>query len=129
MIRTSATVAMLIFVALPTIGLSQVPQGRVFPSSELLRACTISVRSYDSGSRAGSTSEIGDTHWCLGYLQGALDTMLPHPQTYGICFPPGISTGQTARMIVKHLQERPERLHHPAIVELRTMLSRVFPCT
>ena len=74
---------------------------------------------------------------CVAYLAGfvhgtlsiqtADNTMRGVPNV--ICYPPvGISTEQTRRIVVKWLEDHPERLHNEAALEVFFAILNAFPC-
>jgi hypothetical protein len=70
---------------------------------------------------------------CFGYVSGMIDSYkilsAVNPSIRFICLPrQGISTDQATRIIVKWLQEHPERLHETPRILVFDALRSAFPC-
>lgn len=96
----------------------------------LLGACVFLVRQKDGHTISNRESE--EAHWCDGYLAGVITTALLDSQL-GIekapfCMPEGVSNIQVARVVVKHLQENPARLHESGLLHVLIALQTAFPC-
>lgn len=71
---------------------------------------------------------------CSGFMQGMTNTNLYY-QAYlkntnpFFCLPePGISNLQAARVVVKYLQDHPEKLHEEPVILAVAALRNAFPC-
>lgn len=83
----------------------------------------------------------GGANVCLGYVQGAIDTILlfkglavratqsdtPVLAGWG-CFPAGVTAGQGRDIIVRYLESHPERRHISGATQVYIALSEAFPC-
>jgi hypothetical protein len=63
------------------------------------------------------------TGLCAGYVMGVTDTTL---ELY--CFPPGITTMQIRGVVVKYLDNHPEKLHLLAPGLVIKAMQTAFPC-
>jgi len=63
---------------------------------------------------------------CVGYLEGVLDAV--HGQPTGICTPSAIKNEQLIRIVLKHLNDNPAKLHDRASSQILVALRDVFPC-
>jgi hypothetical protein len=70
--------------------------------------------------------------YCLGYVASAIDSHSAWTHwgdlTTQICLPNGVSRGQLAQVVVKHLKERPEALHQGGGGLVLNALMLAFPC-
>jgi Rap1a immunity proteins len=92
----------------------------------LVKRCRAVLRVADSGIAAND----GDLEHCIGYLQGfteGYETATTF-RTKTICLPSGVSNAQVARVVVRYLEDNPERLDHPRFMGVLTALSVKFPC-
>ena len=82
-----------------------------------------------------------DSEWCLGYLRGFLagfDAMaLAQSKAFGgyqaltkkyVCFPEHSTIGQDARVLVKWLNDHPERLHEDGGWLTLAAFLDAYPC-
>jgi len=69
---------------------------------------------------------------CTGYIEGVDDSAvtLAHWEGFAeyICPPEGVTSGQFRKVVVKHLNENPEKLHMTASSLVLKALSEAFPC-
>ncbi|MGB9202746.1 MAG: Rap1a/Tai family immunity protein [Terriglobales bacterium] len=75
-----------------------------------------------SGARAGL---------CVGFLDAfrQLSRMLPSPSNTRLeCLPEGVGQEQFIRVILKYLDEHPEKLHLPAAQIVYDAANEAFPC-
>jgi hypothetical protein len=113
--------------------------------NQLLHDCSALVRYIDAGftvatGSTAATSKFG-SDWCIGYIYGfvaGFDAMamaegktyeeyLTLKRTY-ICFPDGNTLGQDARVLVKFLNDHPERLHEDEGGLVFAAFMNAFPC-
>lgn len=89
--------------------------------NELLRDCTASVRRDGVDSyRAG---------WCLGYLAGVRHTRSLYTKFPSVdCTPQEVTSGQIKSIVVKYLQDHPEKLHYTNYGLVNMALNEAFPC-
>jgi hypothetical protein len=70
--------------------------------------------------------------YCVGYIASASDTAeMWANQGFmkkAICHPENVSQGQLRQIVVKFLEENPEKLHLSADSLVVTALIRAFPC-
>lgn len=77
-----------------------------------------------SGVQAGS---------CLGMVEGVRNTMLilnsSLPEKMKICLPPtGIKNGQAVRVVVKYLNDNPEKLNEDSTLLTMLAIAHAYPC-
>lgn len=65
--------------------------------------------------------------WCLGFLEG-LDDMGAASGARFYCLPDNASFGQQARVVVKYLNDHPEKLHEIDVALAIAALREAFPC-
>ena len=86
---------------------------------QLLEACQTAIRGIDGADQNATQLVLGGQ--CIGYMIAASDfTKLLHALGFeaAVCFPDGVSPAQMARVVVKFIEEHPERLHEgpPSLV-------------
>jgi len=91
---------------------------------------------FDSGNRLYEDCS-ADTYfnrgYCGGYVVGIVDT-IESMQASGVlpanamCIPEGVTKGQLADVVQKHLQDHPELRHHEAGELVPMAINRAFPC-
>ncbi len=77
-----------------------------------------------------------DRDWCLGFLQGlyggySIGIFVGTPgsdQAGLLCVPENVTTGQTADVIVRFLEQNPARRHEGAVWLSFAALREAFPC-
>lgn len=107
--------------------------------NQLLQDCGSLIRHADADFR--SATDTYGAHWCLGYIDGFLEGFdafaLAHGKTYEeyetlrsiyVCFPSASTIGQDARVLVKWLNDHPERLHEDANLLTFTAFQSAYPC-
>jgi hypothetical protein len=107
--------------------------------NNLLDNCTQMVNYADNSSAQTNDVKFG---WCSGWLDGVIATLdqwhVATSQDFdsysktgivGICFPQGVTKGQTARVIVKYLRDHPNRLQESQMLLTIDALRDAFPCT
>lgn len=71
-----------------------------------------------------SVQEAYETGFCQAYIRGVTDEI---PKV-SKCIPSGVTYEQIWRVVIKYLQNHPERLHlYPAFL-IREALEKAFPC-
>lgn len=105
--------------------------------NKLLRDCTAAIADptpsedeFDAGLCYGFLLGLGDMSF-LYFTAGDGITLKDgrHLPTRLYCLPDGATVGQGARIVVKFLQEYPEKLHEAgALLAVRT-LKEAFPCS
>jgi hypothetical protein len=109
-----------------------------FSGNELVHACEVAI-----------PTQIEDKDWieafyCLGYLSGAraaigferdinyAESVVRPKQTgppvFRICIPEEATQDQLAKVVVKYLNDHPERLHEDAFLLVFAAYSDAFPC-
>lgn len=86
--------------------------------SDLLDYCQAAVN-HESGGRAGI---------CLGYINAYRDLAAMLPDAQLLCLPDGIGNEQFIRILLKYLDQHPEKLHLPAAQLVYDAMQDVFPC-
>ena len=67
---------------------------------------------------------------CFGYIRAANDMyeIMVINSNRTICIPSGISGKQLIRIVVKYLNDHPEKLHNPASLLVYEAFQESFPC-
>jgi hypothetical protein len=74
---------------------------------------------------------------CLGYVNGVLDGVdlavgigaaAHHVQPKGLCLPSESTMGQKYRVVVKYMNDHPEKTHLPTNVLVLEAITEAFPC-
>lgn len=105
--------------------------------NNLLQRCNEAVRQAETNFRNTTL----DAEWCLGYVGGFVDS-LDAVEMYEsadfeeyksnrralICFPEDSTIGQDIRIVVKFLQDHPEKLHYRERNLVFMALQQAFPC-
>jgi hypothetical protein len=102
--------------------------------NELLGYCN-SVIKQENGDTLSTTELVLAAH-CTGYVSGfidshAIDSYLFEKNTQKkllYCLPPNSKIIQFVRVIVKYLNEHPEKLHNGARMLVMEALNEAFPC-
>ena len=64
---------------------------------------------------------------CLGYIAGTLDSMYKaYPQQFHCV--PDITLGQAEKVILKYLDDHPEKLHIDGSIIVQQAIKEAFPC-
>lgn len=97
---------------------------------ELLTACRKAVALADDVTL--EAADLMRAAWCTGYLGGFLDGLKIMGWKGGatkVCLPSqGIVNEQLARIVVKHLEANPEKLHQSGRTLVVVAIARAFPC-
>ena len=115
----------------------------------MLRSCRAAVEMFDAGGPGSGTSNdrFAGAATCIGYLRGIRDLaaywnllLSPFMRQVGradlsdhgagspFCIPENVNPAQLARVIVKYLENHPEKLHEEDIVLTVEALTQAFPC-
>lgn len=86
----------------------------------LLQACKV----FTNRSKWSSNSEAASTGQCLGVI----GTVLSFRSQFGICVPAGGNTGQAMRIVVKYMDENPDKTHEPLAFLAVYALQAAWPC-
>jgi hypothetical protein len=68
---------------------------------------------------------------CIGFINGyqQVAAMLPPSAKVKLaCWPDGVTPNQVAKVVIKYLDNHPERLHLPAVQLIYDATYEVFPC-
>jgi len=101
--------------------------GHAVTGRQLLNYCTEFVSKWGTG---GSLDGL-DTGFCIGYMQGVLDSADLSRSTGSkpsFCYPESEKVDQAIRVVEKHLRGNPGMLHVSAVSQVNLALSRAFPC-
>jgi len=106
---------------------NQARAASVFASgSDLLGQCEANL------SETKSDINIATGMLCSGYVQGISDaheSFVSAGVLEGVfCIRRGVNVGQLVRIVTKHLQEHPEKLHMGASGSVLSALRAAFPC-
>lgn len=91
------------------------PDG-VFDAYDLKRALLADVRRSTHNSVMDS--------WSMGYIQGIADAL----DNDGFCLPRNYAAGELKEVVVKYLNDHPEKLHESRGVVVGVALHNAFPC-
>lgn len=92
-----------------------------FDGNELLSNCQQTIRFGD-----GKSYDEASNVYCLGIIHGVYTTMRIFGKTE--CIPGKITTGQTARITVKYLNNNPKHLHQLDAALIIAALLDAYPC-
>jgi hypothetical protein len=70
------------------------------------------------------SSSLVEKSLCLGYITGVSDVF----KDTSICYPKGVTAGQIESIVIKYLNEHPDRLHYSADSLVLDALGKAFPC-
>lgn len=87
----------------------------------LLTACTTTT-SDSAGDLVAATLDYGA---CMGFIKAVSQTLILASQ---LCQPEEITFGQAQKIVVKYLNDHPERLHIASAWLVREALLGAFPC-
>jgi hypothetical protein len=105
--------------------------------NQLLRACTLAMNLTDSPEAKIQAFEKPhqalEAGYCWGLLRGLANMNMAwqdHTKDTSMffCMPTESTTGQWMRVVVKYLQEHPERLHEEDITLASLAFTSAFPC-
>jgi len=69
----------------------------------------------------------------MGYILGAEDAydlaVVLHHQAPDYCFPKGVTNGQTAKIVIKYLNDHPQDLQYSAGSLIVAAFTDAFPCS
>lgn len=108
---------LLLFLASP-VAQEQAP---VNDGNDLLPRCKAFVDTSDN-SRWGSTHEAFSVGFCMGLVEGVASAS-PH-----VCPVKGVTNLQSARVVLKYLEDNPQSLNLNEAVLTELALSKAFPC-
>ncbi|MBN1577389.1 MAG: hypothetical protein JW913_12600 [Chitinispirillaceae bacterium] len=102
-----------------------------YTGNDLLRGCKYIVRS-ENGEELDGYEAVQVSFW-LGYLSGHTDSKVVQEKFCSkigpYCFPSkGVENQQIARIVIKYLEDNPEKLHYSARLLLGGALVKYFPC-
>lgn len=105
-------------------------QSAMADGNKLLKECREGIAYIDGGHEPESLFGVGQ---CIGVIQGTLDTLdLTHALLNSpklVCLPNGgLETLQIMKIVVKYLNEHPDRLHLNESGLISTALLVSFPC-
>ena len=94
--------------------------------NQLLRECRYFVTE-----DVATISNFGSAMRCGGLVKGVWQTGQVYSTLTGgnLCTPDGATTSQMIRVVVKFLEENPERLHRPEVFLVTMALADAFPCS
>jgi hypothetical protein len=99
--------------------------------NRLLQQCQQAIRLFDNPKNL-DPAEAFDANYCIGYVEGILDTHDVYrnwDSLSQVCYPEsGITLGQGIRIIVKYLNDNPDKLHLSQQWLAIGALSIAFPC-
>ena len=113
-----------LLLALLFVPVMSVQRARAYSTGKDLQEwCTAALdKQLQSGARAGL---------CVGFLDAfrQLSRMLPSPPNTRLeCLPEGVGQEQFIRVILKYIDQHPEKLHIPAAQIVYDAANAAFPC-
>jgi len=68
--------------------------------------------------------------FCLGYISGfsEAEALIASANTDFYCAPDGVTHGQEVLIVLKYLEDNPERLDFPRSILVGAALAEAFPC-
>jgi hypothetical protein len=93
-------------------------------------AADVLTPAFESGSSLLSECEEPVMEFvCIGYVTAVFDTSKGKTwEGYRYCTPPNVTPGQLQKIVIKHLNEHPEKLHKSASSLVQEALFEAFPC-
>ena len=93
----------------------------------LQKTCTEALKLFDSRANA-DPFQAGS---CLGYIRAANDMyeIMVNNANRTICIPSGLDAKHLVMVVVKYLNEHPEKLQDPASASVYESFQVYFPCT
>jgi hypothetical protein len=96
--------------------------GAEVDTTKLLDSCRLATKPY---AELGGPAQAIDATWCLGYLTGIANVLEALKRA---CPPDGVGGGQLALVVVKYLDDHPERRHLTPLEHVVPALTDAFPC-
>ena len=105
--------------------------------NKLLRACTQAIRFTDSPETLAQAfrqpEQVMEAGYCLGLLRGVANMnmvwqMYTKDASMFFCLPPESIVNQWMRIVVRYLQQHPEKLHEEDIGLVSLAFTSAFPC-
>jgi hypothetical protein len=115
-----------VFIALVVLFMGVPANSELPPSNgnELIENCKEAIK--------GDSDDFFKSGWCYGFLQGASEMFVMAkilgqlPPSY--CMPAEVTEKQAVRIVMKYLQNHPEKLHYPRTNLVYRALAQAFPC-
>ena len=92
-------------------------------ANALMQACRSAIHEGPPPYTTKNTQAAYDNGWCHGFIN-AIAVVDP-----SICRPPGVTIDQTLRVVVKYIDERPQRMHEDFAILVQEALATTWPCT
>lgn len=102
-----------------TLGQSKETSG---DGNHLLPICETAIAASDNNSPWKDTHEARSHGFCFGIVEGIVSF------SPSVCTPKGVTNLQAARVVVKYLQEHPEKLNLQEALLANIALNKAFPC-
>jgi hypothetical protein len=97
--------------------------------NKLLRECEDALKAV--GTTTTTAREFGQGLYCIGFVHGLVDMNTVYDADGAatfFCPPQEFTVGQGVRVVVKFLQDHPERLHKDEAILAVSALQQAFPC-
>lgn len=107
--------------------------GNKFDGNELLSNCktALATKSKDTSWEELCTSEYS-SGYCYGFIFGVVSASLLNriesKASPDFCLSPQVTMGQIVRVVVKHLENHPEKLHQSGATLVLEAQKEAFPC-
>jgi hypothetical protein len=129
MLRASRSFIVGSLLLCPCLALADTGSG--FSGNDLLKWCKELVNE--------SSSNYFDAGKCFGFVQGVISgweggiasttsNYAEYQKRSLICLPAGVIRGQTARVAIQYLEEKPAELHKDAAILAALAIIKAFPC-
>jgi hypothetical protein len=130
-VTSEVTVKLRLFLAGAVLGLALcgTAKAQALTGSQLQEACKAVTDDNTPPIRLGT---------CLGFVRGVVDTQAmwevvaqvdkSYPKVHS-CVPKEVEMKQTVQVVLKFLDDHPERLHEPAVILVLEALHNAFPCS
>jgi hypothetical protein len=93
--------------------------------NSLLKACNTYLSGIDKGTQLQQLISSHSVGWCAGLVIGVSQSLY---YTGKVCTPTMATQGQGVRVVVKYLEEHPDRLHEDGPILASDALIDAWPC-
>ena len=99
--------------------------------NSLQTGCNAAIRYWDLPDSLSSGDYVSSA-MCVGLVRGVMDASIGYELSVKprlLCIPPNtVTTSQAVRIVAKHLNDHPEKLHLPDTPLIIEALKAAFPC-
>jgi len=110
--------------------LTVVTDCRADTGNDFLRKCSVIEKYYSGNAEKGTYDEIVNFAWCTGWVDGFISGTHAEASAAGRCQldTEKVEVGQTVRIILKYVRERPEAAHKEMQILAQSALAKALPC-